>query len=76
MNRLIFCGVCHSDLHIVRQEWSSVMPATFPAVPGHEIVGRVTTLYLESLGWRAEFRGATGAMNEAGILRPIATGHQ
>lgn len=39
---ILFCGVCHSDLHYVRNEWSSVMPAAYPAVPGHEIVGRVT----------------------------------
>ncbi len=37
-----FCGVCHSDLHAVRNEWSSVMPTGYPVVPGHEIVGRVT----------------------------------
>lgn len=36
-----FCGVCHSDLHYVRNEWSDMMPAIYPAVPGHEIVGRV-----------------------------------
>ncbi|GAA5116555.1 NAD(P)-dependent alcohol dehydrogenase [Luteolibacter yonseiensis] len=39
---ILFCGVCHSDLHFVRNEWSGVMPAVYPAVPGHEIVGRVT----------------------------------
>jgi uncharacterized zinc-type alcohol dehydrogenase-like protein len=39
---ILFCGVCHSDLHTVRNEWSSVMPTTYPCVPGHEIVGRVT----------------------------------
>jgi D-arabinose 1-dehydrogenase-like Zn-dependent alcohol dehydrogenase len=33
-----FCGVCHSDLHQVRDEWGG---ATFPMVPGHEIVGHV-----------------------------------
>jgi uncharacterized zinc-type alcohol dehydrogenase-like protein len=33
-----FCGVCHSDLHQVRNEWSG---STYPLVPGHEIVGRV-----------------------------------
>ena len=32
---------CHSDLHTVRDEWSSFMPTTYPCVPGHEIVGRV-----------------------------------
>jgi alcohol dehydrogenase (NADP+) len=39
---ILFCGICHSDLHTVRNEWSSMMPAVYPCVPGHEIVGRVT----------------------------------
>jgi uncharacterized zinc-type alcohol dehydrogenase-like protein len=39
---ILFCGVCHSDLHQVRNEWSGVMPTVYPVVPGHEIVGRVT----------------------------------
>ncbi|NVO31368.1 NAD(P)-dependent alcohol dehydrogenase [Hymenobacter lapidiphilus] len=36
---ILFCGVCHSDIHQARNEWGSSM---FPMVPGHEIVGRVT----------------------------------
>ncbi len=36
--QILFCGVCHSDIHQARDEWSG---ATFPMVPGHEIVGRV-----------------------------------
>jgi uncharacterized zinc-type alcohol dehydrogenase-like protein len=39
---ILFCGICHSDLHLARNEWSSVMPTVYPCVPGHEIVGRVT----------------------------------
>ena len=39
---ILFCGVCHSDLHTVRDDWHSVMPTVYPCVPGHEIVGRVT----------------------------------
>src|ERR1700690_1289993 len=39
---ILFCGICHSDLHQVRNEWSDVMPTVYPCVPGHEIVGRVT----------------------------------
>jgi alcohol dehydrogenase (NADP+) len=39
---ILFCGVCHSDLHQSRDEWHSVAPTTYPCVPGHEIVGRVT----------------------------------
>jgi len=38
---ILFCGICHSDLHQARNEWSSVMPTVYPCVPGHEIVGRV-----------------------------------
>ena len=36
---ILFCGICHSDLHQVRNEWSATI---YPCVPGHEIVGRVT----------------------------------
>ena len=40
---ILFCGICHSDLHTVRNEWSDNGVATvYPCVPGHEIVGRVT----------------------------------
>ena len=38
---ILFCGICHSDLHQVRNEWSA-MPTVYPCIPGHEIVGRVT----------------------------------
>ena len=36
--KILFCGVCHSDVHQVRNEWGH---AIFPMVPGHEIVGKV-----------------------------------
>jgi uncharacterized zinc-type alcohol dehydrogenase-like protein len=39
---ILYCGICHSDLHQVRDEWSGVMPTVYPCVPGHEIVGKVT----------------------------------
>jgi len=39
---ILFCGVCHSDLHQARDEWHDMMPTVYPCVPGHEIVGRVT----------------------------------
>src|SRR3974390_2906843 len=39
---ILFCGICHSDLHQVRNEWSEFMPTAYPCVVGHEIVGRVT----------------------------------
>lgn len=39
--KILFCGVCHSDLHTARNEWHNT---TYPVVPGHEIVGRVTAV--------------------------------
>ncbi len=38
MIEILFCGVCHSDIHQVRSEWG---PSKYPMVPGHEIVGRI-----------------------------------
>jgi uncharacterized zinc-type alcohol dehydrogenase-like protein len=39
---ILFCGICHSDLHQARNEWKEVFATVYPCVPGHEIVGRVT----------------------------------
>ncbi|HJY26942.1 MAG TPA: NAD(P)-dependent alcohol dehydrogenase [Pyrinomonadaceae bacterium] len=41
---ILFCGVCHSDLHAVRDEWNEFMPTVYPIVAGHEIVGRVSAV--------------------------------
>jgi len=41
---ILYCGVCHSDLHQTRNEWENMMPTVYPCVPGHEIVGRVTAV--------------------------------
>src|SRR6202012_1290877 len=41
---ILYCGVCHSDLHRTRDEWKDAMPAVYPVVPGHEIVGRVVKI--------------------------------
>src|SRR5688500_5190151 len=38
---ILFCGVCHSDLHTARNEWHIT---TYPVVPGHEIVGKVVSV--------------------------------
>lgn len=38
---ILYCGVCHSDLHTARNDWGGTI---YPAVPGHEIVGRVTNV--------------------------------
>ncbi len=41
---VLFCGVCHSDLHQARDEWHAHMPTVYPCTPGHEIVGRVASV--------------------------------
>src|SRR5918998_2032583 len=50
---ILFCGICHSDLHYARDEWHDVMPTVYPCVPGHEIVGRVTNVGSEVTRVRA-----------------------
>ena len=53
---ILFCGVCHSDLHTVRNEWRHT---TYPVVPGHEIVGRVTPAASTSSSTRSASRTAS-----------------
>lgn len=56
---ILYCGVCHSDLHTARAEWPGV---TFPVVPGHEIVGRVTEVGEKVKGFKPGDLAATGCM--------------
>lgn len=59
---ILFCGICHSDLHQVRNEWSGVMPTVYPCVPGHEIVGRVTKVGSAVSKFKAGDLAAVGCM--------------
>jgi uncharacterized zinc-type alcohol dehydrogenase-like protein len=59
---ILFCGVCHSDLHTARNEWSSVMPTVYPCVPGHEIVGRVTKVGSEVTKFKAGDLAGVGCL--------------
>ena len=59
---ILFCGVCHSDLHQVRNEWATHMPTTFPCVPGHEIVGRVTGVGSSVRGFKEGDLAAVGCL--------------
>ena len=56
---ILFCGVCHSDLHTVRSEWGGT---TYPCVPGHEIVGRVVKAGREVKKFREGDLAAVGCM--------------
>jgi uncharacterized zinc-type alcohol dehydrogenase-like protein len=54
-----FCGVCHSDIHQARDEWSGAM---FPMVPGHEIAGIVTTVGRDVTRLKVGDRAGVGCM--------------
>ncbi|MEP6810943.1 MAG: NAD(P)-dependent alcohol dehydrogenase [Chthoniobacterales bacterium] len=56
---ILFCGVCHSDIHTVRGEWGGT---TFPCVPGHEIVGRVTQVGAKVTKFKAGDLAGVGCM--------------
>ncbi len=45
---ILYCGVCHSDIHQVRDEWGN---STYPMVPGHEIIGKITVLGSDVTGF-------------------------
>jgi len=56
---VLFCGVCHSDLHTARNEWHNT---TYPCVPGHEVVGRVTAVGKDVSGFKVGQIAAIGCM--------------
>jgi len=56
---ILYCGVCHSDLHTVRNEWKGT---TYPVVPGHEIVGRVTAVGSEVTRFKPGDLAAVGCL--------------
>src|ERR1700748_2071935 len=56
---ILYCGVCHSDLHQIRDDW---FPGIFPMVPGHEIVGRVAKVGSEVTKFKVGDLAATGCL--------------
>lgn len=60
--KILYCGVCHSDLHQVRDEWHDAMPTAYPCVPGHEIVGRVTKVGSDVTKFKEGDLAAVGCM--------------
>ncbi|MEX1025472.1 MAG: NAD(P)-dependent alcohol dehydrogenase [Planctomycetota bacterium] len=59
---ILFCGICHSDLHQVRDEWHEMMPTVYPLVPGHEMVGRVTAVGSKVTKFKAGDLAAVGCL--------------
>lgn len=56
---IAYCGICHSDLHQVRNEWGN---STYPMVPGHEIVGRVTAVGAHIKGFKVGDLAGVGCL--------------
>jgi uncharacterized zinc-type alcohol dehydrogenase-like protein len=56
---IMFCGVCHSDIHMARGEWGN---SNFPSLPGHEIVGRVTAVGAAVHGFKTGDLAGVGCM--------------
>jgi uncharacterized zinc-type alcohol dehydrogenase-like protein len=59
--QIMYCGVCHSDLHTARNEWA-VWPTVYPCVPGHEIVGTVTSVGANVTSFKPGDHAAVGCM--------------
>ena len=72
---ILFCGICHSDLHTVRDEWHSVMPTTYPCVPGHEIVGRVSAVGTRVTGFKVGDLVGVGCMVDSDHDCPSCSHH-
>ena len=68
---ILYCGVCHSDLHYARDEWNSVMPTAYPCVPGHEIVGRVTKVGSKVTRFKPGDLAGVGCMVDADLNCPM-----
>jgi alcohol dehydrogenase (NADP+) len=71
---ILFCGICHSDLHQARNEWSG-MPTVYPCVPGHEIVGRVTKVGAEVTRFKAGDLAGVGCLVDSDGTCPECQSH-
>ncbi len=67
---ILYCGICHSDLHYARNEWSSLMETVYPCVPGHEIVGRVTRVGSGATKFKPGDLAAVGCLVDADLSCP------
>jgi uncharacterized zinc-type alcohol dehydrogenase-like protein len=70
---ILFCGVCHSDIHTVRNEWKGT---TYPCVPGHEIVGRVVKTGNKVKKFKAGDLAGVGCMVDSDRSCPACKQHE
>jgi uncharacterized zinc-type alcohol dehydrogenase-like protein len=70
---VLYCGICHSDIHTVRNEWVSSSPTQYPSVPGHEIIGRVLAVGSAVTKFKVDDIGGVGCMvNSCGTCENCA----
>jgi len=70
---ILFCGVCHSDLHQARDEWGN---SAFPMVPGHEIVGKVTAVGNQVTKFKVGDIAGVGCLIDSDRTCPDCQDHQ
>lgn len=69
---ILFCGVCHSDLHTARNEWQN---SVYPVIPGHEIVGRVTSVGAEVTAFKVgDLAGVGCLVDSCGVCEDCRDG--
>jgi uncharacterized zinc-type alcohol dehydrogenase-like protein len=72
---ILYCGICHSDVHSVRDEWSEFMLTVYPIVPGHEIVGRVAKVGSAVTKYKPGDLAAVGCMVDSDGTCPHCRAH-
>lgn len=70
---ILYCGVCHSDIHMARNEWGGTM---YPIVPGHEIVGRVTAVGANVTKFKPGDLAGVGCIVESCLTCPSCNAHE
>jgi alcohol dehydrogenase (NADP+) len=70
---ILYCGVCHSDIHQARNEWGN---AGYPMVPGHEIIGKVTAIGGQVTGFAIGETVGVGCLVDSCRVCPDCTDHQ
>ncbi|RCV11594.1 hypothetical protein SETIT_2G198700v2 [Setaria italica] len=72
--KVLFCGICHTDLHVIKNEWGNAM---YPVVPGHEVVGVVTDVGTGVTKFKAgDTVGVGYFVDSCGACESCGTGHE
>lgn len=74
--KILYCGICHSDIHQARNEWSSWAIANYPMVPGHEIVGKVERVGSKVTQFKVGDLAGVGCMVDSCQKCPCCEAHE